>query len=144
MVLLSGGLSVSYLIIETQSDMIKTQQVIADAEIKKIQEKFIVSVSADSVDNNRLAVYVKNQGSNTLQIDNIWIVNRTSANQPATKFETNYTESVLAPGYGTQILQNYPLYMNSGDYVIKVISSIGLVGKSLSTRSHAVASCAHI
>ncbi len=127
LVLLSGGLSVSYLIIETQSDMIKTQQVIADAEIKKIQEKFIVSVSADSVDNNRLAVYVKNQGSNTLQIDSIWIVNQTDINRPAVKFETNYTESVLAPGYGTEILENYPLYMNSGDYLVKIISSIGTI-----------------
>lgn len=127
LVLLSAGLSVSYLIIDTQSNMIKAQQVIADSEIKKIQEKFTVSISADSADRNRLAVYVKNQGSNTLQIDNIWIINRTSANQPATKFDTNYTESVLAPGYGTQILQNYPLYMNSGDYIIKVISSIGTI-----------------
>ena len=107
--------------------MIKTQQVIANSEIKKIQEKFIVSVSADSADKNKLAVYVKNQGSNTLQIDNIWIINQTSPNHPATKFDTNYTESVLAPGYGTQILQNYPLYMNSGDYLIKVISSIGTI-----------------
>lgn len=117
----------SYLIIETQSDMIKTQQVIADAEIKKIQEKFIVSVSADNVDNNRLAVYVKNQGSNSLQIDNIWIINQTDPNHHATRFETNYTESVLAPGYGTQILENYPLYMDSGDYLVKVISSIGTI-----------------
>lgn len=127
LVLLSGGLSVSYLVIETQSDMIKTQQVIADTEIKKIQEKFIVSISADSVDRNRLAVYVKNQGSNPLQIDNIWIINQTAPNYAAKKYDTNYTESVLAPGYGTQILENYPLYMNSGNYLIKVISSIGTI-----------------
>ncbi|NDB51435.1 MAG: hypothetical protein EB154_06165 [Nitrosopumilaceae archaeon] len=127
LVLLTGGLSVSYLIIDKQSDMIKAQQVIADSEIKKIQEKFTISVSTDAANKNRLAVYVKNQGSNTLQIDNIWIVNQTSASKPATKIDTNYTESVLAPGYGTEILKNYPLYMNSGDYVIKVISSIGTI-----------------
>lgn len=125
LVLLSGGLSVSYLIIETQSNMIKTQQVIADSEIKKIQEKFSVSVSADDANNDRLAVYVKNQGTNSLQIDTIWIINQTAPDYPATKYDVNYTESVLAPGYGTQILQNYPLYMNSGDYLVKVISSIG-------------------
>lgn len=127
LVLLSGGLSVSYVIIETQSDMIKAQQVIADSEIKKIQEKFAVSISADSTDNNRLAVYVKNQGSNPLQIDNIWVINQTAPNYSATKYDINYAESVLAPGYGTQILENYPLYMNSGDYLIKVISSIGTI-----------------
>lgn len=125
LVLLSGGLSVSYVIIETQSNMIKSQQVIADSEIKKIQEKFSVSVSADDANNDRLAVYVKNQGTNSLQIDTIWIINQTAPDYPATKYDVNYTESVLAPGYGTQILQNYPLYMNSGDYLVKVISSIG-------------------
>lgn len=127
LVLLTAGLSVSYLVIETQSNMIKTQQVIADSEIKKIQEKFTVSTLADSADNDRLAVYVKNEGSNSLQIDSIWIVNQTAPNYPATKYDVNYTDSVLAPGYGTQILQNYPLYMNSGDYIVKVISSIGTI-----------------
>lgn len=127
LVLLSAGLSVSYLVIETQSNMIKTQQVIADSEIKKIQEKFIVSVSTNSADNDRLTVYVKNQGANSLQIDNIWIVNQTAPNYPVTKFDVSYAESVLAPGYGTEILQNYPLYMNSGDYLVKVVSSIGTI-----------------
>lgn len=127
LVLLTAGLSVSYLVIETQSNMIKTQQVIADSEIKKIQEKFSVSVNADTANNDRLKIFVQNQGANSLQIDNVWIVNKTSPNYPATKFDVNYTESVIAPGYGTEILQNYPLYMNTGDYAIKVISSIGTI-----------------
>ena len=58
LVLLTAGLSVSYLVIETQSNMIKTQQVIADSEIKKIQEKFSVSVNADTANNDRLEIFV--------------------------------------------------------------------------------------
>lgn len=126
LVLLSGGLSVSYLIIDTQSDMLNAQQTIADSEIKKIQEKFTVSVSSDKANNNQLAVYVKNQGSNSLHIDNIWIINET-ASHPATKYDVSYSDSTLAPGYGDNILKNNPLYMTSGDYKIKVVSAIGTI-----------------
>ncbi|MGQ0606354.1 MAG: hypothetical protein ACT4OD_05325 [Candidatus Nitrosotenuis sp.] len=125
LVLMTSGLSVSYLVIETQSDMIQAQQTIADSEIKKIQEKYLLSVSSDDTNGNRLAVYVKNQGTNPLQIESIWIINKTQATQPAKKFDVAYTESVLAPGFGTELLQNYPLYMNPGIYDVKTISSIG-------------------
>lgn len=125
LVLLTSGLSVSYLVIETQSDMITAQQTIADTEIKKIQEKFFVSASADESNNNRLILYVENQGSNSLEIDKLWVINNTS--NDAQKFDINYTDSVLAPGYGVEILQNTPLYLNSGDYDIKLVSSIGTI-----------------
>ena len=127
LVLMTAGLSVSYVVIETQSDMIQAQQTIADSEIKKIQEKYLLSVSSDSTNNNRLAVYVKNQGTNSLQIDSIWIINKTQSTQPAQKFDVDYTDAVLAPGYGIDILQNDPMYMNPGIYDIKTISTIGTV-----------------
>lgn len=127
MVLLTAGLSTSYLVIETQSDMITAQQTIADTEIHKIQEKFSVSASTNSADNNRLAVFVNNEGTNPLQIDNIWIINKTNSQAPATKFDLNYLDSVLASGYGAEILENKPLYLTPGDYSIKVVSSIGTI-----------------
>lgn len=127
MVLLTAGLSTSYLVIETQSDMLTAQQTIADTEIHKIQEKFSVSASVNSADNNRLAVFVNNEGSNPLQIDNIWIINKTNPQAPATKYDLNYLDSVLASGYGSEILENKPLYLTPGDYGIKVVSSIGTI-----------------
>ena len=127
LVLMTAGLSVSYLVIETQSDMIQAQQTIADSEIKKIQEKYFLSVSSDGTDSNRLAVYVKNQGTNPLHIESLWIVNKTQPTQPAQKFDVNYTDSVLAPGYGMDILQNNPMYMSPGIYDIKTISTIGTI-----------------
>lgn len=127
LVLMTAGLSASYLVIETQSDMIKAQQTIADSEIKKIKEKFAVSAYSDSTNNNRLALFIKNQGTNSLEIDNIWIINKTSSTQAAKNYDINYADAILAPGYGTEILQNKPLYMNPGDYDIKIISSIGTI-----------------
>ncbi len=125
LVLMSAGLSTSYIVIETQSDMIQAQQTIADSEIKKIQEKYLLSASYDN--SNKLALYVKNQGTNPLQIDSIWIVNKTQVTQPVQKFDISYEDAVLAPGYGTNILQNTPLYLNPGIYDIKAVSSIGTI-----------------
>lgn len=127
MVLMTAGMSVSYLVIETQSDMITAQQTIADSEIKKIQERFSVSAVTMDDDNHRLAVFVNNEGTNPLEIDNIWIVNQTDPAQSARKYDLNYADSILAPGYGVEILQNTPLYLNPGDYDIKVVSSIGTI-----------------
>ncbi len=125
LVLMTAGLSISYLIIETQSDMIQAQQIIADSEIKKIQEKFYTSASTDA--SNQLAVYVENEGSNPLEIDTLWIINKTDPTQAAQKYELNYTDSILAPGYGGDILQNNPLFMSPGTYDVKVVSSLGTI-----------------
>jgi len=125
LVLMTAGLSVSYLVIETQSDMMQAQQIIADSEIKKIQEKFYASASTDT--GNRLAVYVENEGSNSLEIETIWIINKTNPTQAAQKYELNYVDAILAPGYGGDILQNNPLFMNPGTYDVKVVSSLGTI-----------------
>jgi hypothetical protein len=125
LVLLTSGLSVSYLVIETQSDMITAQQTIADSEIKKIQEKFYASASTGT--SNRLAVYVENEGSNSLEIDTLWIINKTSPTQAAQKYDLNYADAILAPGYGGDVLQNKPLFMNPGIYDVKVVSSLGTI-----------------
>jgi hypothetical protein len=125
LVLMTSGLSISYLVIETQSDMIEAQQTIADSEIKKIQEKFYTSASTGA--NNRLSLYVENEGSNTLEIDNIWIVNKTDSTQNAQKYDINYADALLAPGYGVDILKNTPLFMEPGTYDVKVVSSLGTI-----------------
>jgi hypothetical protein len=127
LVLMTSGLSVSYLVLETQSDMITAQQTIADSEIKKIQEKFSVSAYSDTANNNKLALFVKNLGANSLQIDNVWLINKTSPSKSAQNYDINYTDAILSPGYGTDLLQNNQLHMNPGDYDIKVISSIGTI-----------------
>ncbi len=127
LVLMTSGLSVSYLVIETQSDMIMAQQTIADSEIRKIQEKFTVTAYSDSTNNNKLALFIKNQAANSLEIDNVWIINKTAPTQAAQNYDINYADAILAPGHGINLLENELLYMNPGDYDIKVVSSIGTI-----------------
>jgi len=114
---------------QSQSDLIDTQQKVSSAEIRKIQEKYAISVMTDSNDNNRLTVQVKNEGPFPLEIADIWIINKTDVinGYPAARYLLNSTDSFIPIGYGKNILENKPLYMNPAEYDIKVISTIGTI-----------------
>jgi len=78
LVLMTSGFTVYYVALDTQSQMLGVQQIIADTEVKKIREKFTISVSIDPNDNDRLAIQVTNEGTNVVEIADAWIVNKTA------------------------------------------------------------------
>lgn len=127
LVLMTSGFAVSYVALENQSAMIDTQQLIASTEIKKIQEKFAISAAADPSNNNQLQIQVKNQGYHPIEIADVWIINKTDTNQPATKYELDYNDVFIPAGHGGQILENTPLYLNPDLYDIKVVSTLGTI-----------------
>jgi len=127
LVLMTSGFTVYYIALESQAEMINTQQLVASTEIKKIQEKFAISVAADSSNNNLLQIQVKNQGYYPIEIADVWIINKTDTNQPVTKYELDYSDAFIPAGYGGQILENTPLYMNPDLYDIKVVSILGTI-----------------
>jgi len=131
LVLMTSGFTVYYVALDSQSQMLNTQQIIADSEIAKIQEKFVVAASSDPGDNNRLSVQVVNTGNNPVEIATVWIINKTDANQPATKYnDLDFRDVSIPVGYGGNILENHtPLYLNPTIYDIKVVSSIGTIQK---------------
>jgi len=124
---MTSGFTVYYVALDSQSQMLHTQQIIADIEIRKVHEKFAVSVSSDPGDNNRLSVQVSNQGTYTLEIADIWIVNKTLSTQPAKKTDIDYNDSFIPVGYGGDVLGNTPLYLVDDTYDIKVISTLGTI-----------------
>lgn len=132
LILMSTGVSVYFLAIESQSKVIDTQQTLLDSGFKKIQENYVISVSADSNNNNRLVIQVKNQGPNTVEIADIWLVNTTDAinEYPAKRILVNNDGRFIPSGYGEDILKNQPLYLSSGSYNVKVISVNGIVKNS--------------
>ncbi len=127
LVLMTSGFTVYYVALDSQAQMLDTQEVIADFEVAKIREKFTISVSTDPNDNDRLAIQVKNQGPNAVEIVDAWIVNKTTTNEPAKKHEIKYDDAFIPAGYSGDILANTPLYMSPGEYDIKVISTLGTI-----------------
>jgi len=127
LVLMTSGFTVYFVALDTQTQMIDTQQLIAGTEIKKIQEKFAISAAADPGNNNQLQIQVKNQGYHPIEIADVWIINKTDTNQPATKYELDYSDVFIPAGYGGQILENTPLYLNPDIYDIKVVSTLGTI-----------------
>jgi len=126
LVLMTSGFTVYYVALDSQSQMLDTQQVIADYEVAKIREKFVVAASSSGV-NNLLSLQVVNTGNTVVEIADIWIVNKTAVTKNATKYDVDYRDASVPIGHSGNILSNTPLYLISDIYDIKVISSLGTI-----------------
>jgi hypothetical protein len=122
-VLMIAGFSVLSLALDAQTDIVTTQRIVSDIEIKKQQEKFAVSSSID--ENNILSLNVKNQGQNPVEFSSLWIVNKTLPNQPVTRFDINYDDAFVPSGFTNNILHSQTLEMIPDTYDIKIVSSLG-------------------
>ena len=129
LVLFASASSTFFIAMDVQRDTINTQRLVSDSIMEKSKEKFSIAVSTDESNNNKLGIQVKNQGTNPVEIGNIWIINN-SGSFPAKKYLLDYKDSIIPPGYGSNILENTPLFMNIDEYDIKVVSTFGTIEKS--------------
>jgi len=130
LILMTSAFSTFYIAFDFQQETINTQRDVSRDLVEKTQEQFVISAGADPNDNNRLGIQVKNQGPNPVEVANIWIVNKSDVNEPANRYEVNYQDVFIPPGYGAPILENTPLYLNpayGNDYTVKVISTLGSI-----------------
>jgi len=120
-----AGFSVLSLALDAQTDIVTTQRIVSDIEIKKQQEQFGLIVSTDA--NNFLDVSVNNLGQNPVEISSIWITNKTLPNQPVSRYDVTYDDAFIPSGFKSNIVENQILQMTSDTYDIKVISSFGTI-----------------
>jgi len=124
-VLMIAGFSVLSLALDAQTDIVTTQRMVSDVEIKKQQEQFGVLVSADG--NDILNVSIDNQGQNPVEISSIWITNKTLSDQPATRYGIDYDAAFVPSGFTSNVLSTQTLQMVPDVYDIKVVSSYGTI-----------------
>jgi len=122
-----AGFSVLSLALDAQTDIVKTQRIVSDIEIKKLQEQFGVLASTDG--NDILNISINNQGQNPVEISSIWITNKTLPDQPATRYNVNYDDAFVSSGFTSNVLSTQTLQMIPGTYDIKIISSLGTIKK---------------
>ncbi len=119
-----AGFSVLSLALDAQTDIVTTQRMVSDIEIKKQQERFGISVSTNAT--NHLSIGVTNLGQNPVGVSSFWIINKTLADAPATRYDVDYDASFVTGGSPTQIVTS-KFYMIPDIYDIKVISSLGTI-----------------
>ena len=124
-VLMIAGFSSMSLALDSQTDLVNTQRVVSDLELKKQKEQFSVSAFTDS--NNILKVVVDNDGQNPVEILRVWIINKTLATQPVTPFDIHPDDTFVPTRFKSNVLSNQPLYMIPDTYDIKVISAFGTI-----------------
>jgi len=124
-VLMIAGFSAMSLALNSQTDIVNTQRVVSDIELKKQQEQFGIIVSTDA--NNILNVSVDNMGQNPVEISRVWITNKTLATQPAKPFSVTSDDAFVPTGFTSNVLSTQPIYMIPDTYDVKVISTLGTV-----------------
>ncbi len=124
-VLMVAGFSVLSLALDAQTDIVTTQRMVSDIEIKKQQETFGILVSVNGT--NLLDVFVNNQGQNPVEISSIWITNKTLPDQPATRYDINYDDAFVPSGFTSDVVLTQTLEIIPDAYDIKVISSLGTI-----------------
>jgi len=124
-ILMVAGFSVLSLAFDAQTDIVTTQRMVSDIEIKKQQEQFRVLASTDG--NDILNLNINNQGQNPVEISSIWITNKTLPDQPAARYTINYDDAFVPSGFTSDILSTQSLEMIPDTYDIKVISAFGTI-----------------
>lgn len=120
-----AGFSVLSLALDAQTDIVTTQRIVSDIEIKKQQEQFAVLASTDG--NDLLNINVNNMGQNPVEISSIWITNKTLFDQPAARYIINYDDAFIPSGFTSNIISTQTLAMTPDTYDIKVISALGSI-----------------
>jgi len=124
-VLMIAGFSVLSLALDAQEDIVTTQRVISDIEIKKQQEEFGVLASVDG--NDLLSIHIQNQGQNPVEISSMWIINKTLSDQPVKRYTINYDDAFVSSGFTNNVLSSQTLEMIPDVYGIKVITALGSI-----------------
>lgn len=125
-VLMIAGFSVLSLALDAQTDIVTTQRIVSDIEIKKQKEQFQVLASVNG--NNILDLGIINQGQHPVEISSFWIINKTLTGEPATRFSVNFEDAfVPANGIASNIVETQTLEITPDTYDIKVVSSLGTI-----------------
>jgi len=124
-VLMIAGFSVLSLALDAQTDIVTTQRIISDIEIKKQQEQFGILASTDG--NDILNISINNQGQNPVEISSIWITNKTLSDQPVTRYDINYNDAFIPSGFTNNVLSTQSLEIVPDTYDLKVISTFGTI-----------------
>jgi len=127
LVLLTAGFSTFFVAMDVQSDTIDAHRTVSNYIIEKTQEDFVIEVTSDASTGYKLEIQAKNQGPNPVQISNIWIINKSEVNEPATSYDVNYDDAFITPGDESQILEKTPIDMRNGEHDIKVVSVLGTI-----------------
>ena len=120
-----AGFSVLSLALDAQTDIVTTQRIVSDNEIKKQQETFGVFASTDG--NDILNLSINNQGQNPVEVSSMWIINKTLPDQPVKRYTISYDDAFVPPNFVSNVISTQTLEMTPDTYDIKVISALGTI-----------------
>lgn len=119
-----ASFSVMSLALDAQGDIVTTQRILSDTQIRKVQENFGLDVSTNST-TGILDVSVCNKGQNAVEISSLFIVEKSLPTYPVNRYDINYQDAFVTGTDPSNILDSQDLFMEEGTYDVKVISTLG-------------------
>ena len=149
-VLMVGAFAAILAAFSYQNSLIDTQKTIADLEVAKDRESFLVSAdfsgscTGGPLDNTCLDLTVNNKGTGTVEISKIWVIESQNADGDGNDYEAtaydststspiqlNYNDLIVPIGTSKLITTNQipvnSLAADPDDYRIKVVSKLGTI-----------------
>lgn len=130
-----------------QNDLIDTQRTVADLEVAKSRESFVVTTDSEpctdqptSPNDECLVVTVNNRGTNAVEIAKLWVIEKVNGNGDANSYEADQYDTksdpalnfndLIAPVATSKDITSDLIPVNSQDadgYTIKVVSKLGTI-----------------
>jgi hypothetical protein len=123
-VLMVGAFTALLAAFSFQNDLIDTQKTVADQEVAKARENFFV---ISDIDTDKLYVTIKNQGTNPVEIANLWVIEKNTLDKLATQYDVGYGSSAVPIATSKNITSNTITLDPAFDYSVKVVSRLGTI-----------------
>ena len=125
-ILLVAGLSALAIALDSQKNMVTTQQNLFDTGLQKQQENFQIQGALNST--NYLHVYVTNNGQNPIKINSVWILDPANNGANTARYDIDYANSLIMPGEKLKdVLPAGNTTSFSSNSTIKAVSKLGSI-----------------
>ena len=129
LVIMIGGFAAMIAAFELNSQFLEEQFKISQQETQKVQEDFTIQAAYNTSDSNLLCVTIDNIGGNSLEIPDLFIVNKTASSRPVDFLNVTYKDSFIPMGSDKNILENLRITLEDADHTldIKAVTTSGIM-----------------
>ena len=108
-----------------QNSLIDTQNKLAQQEVARASEKFFVT--ANETAGSKLFVTVKNQGTNPVEIANLWVIEKDTPEKKATLYPLSFVNSTIPVSFSKNVTDGSITLSPSNHYTVKLVSRLGSI-----------------
>ncbi|HSB84433.1 MAG TPA: hypothetical protein VLD64_08115 [Nitrosarchaeum sp.] len=105
-----------------QNDLINTQKKLSDRQTAIAREDFSLS---GNISSTKLFLTVRNEGTDTVNIKDLWVIEKNTSEKLAIPYKINFTNATIAVATSKNVTNGQITLDPTDQYTIKVVSELG-------------------